>query len=155
MKAKDIQKAGIPAGPLLKLALSLMGPAAQAGLKKSQIMARLRSLVAAPDAFLDDPLFGSLAKAMNVAAADRIRHAPAEPEAGVHAGIADAGSGNEAESAPWRMWGSDLDRAAIDQMRNACRLPVAVQGALMPDAHSGYRVRGFITAGGLAGIARG
>ncbi len=29
MKARDIQKAGIPAGPLLKLALSLMGPAAQ------------------------------------------------------------------------------------------------------------------------------
>ena len=42
------------------------------------------------------------------------------------------------ELAPWRMWGSDLDRAAIDQMRNACRLPVAIQGALMPDAHLGY-----------------
>lgn len=138
MKVKDIQKAGIPAGPILKLALSLIGPAAQAGLRKSQIMARLRSLVAAPDAFLDDPLFCSLAKAMNEAAADRIRHAPADPAPAVSTGIADAGSGNETESAPWRMWGSDLDRAAIDQMRNACRLPVAVQGALMPDAHSGY-----------------
>ncbi len=29
MKARDIQKAGIPAGPLLRLALSLMGPATQ------------------------------------------------------------------------------------------------------------------------------
>ena len=43
-----------------------------------------------------------------------------------------------ATEAPWRLWGDDLERAAIEQMRNACRLPVAVQGALMPDAHSGY-----------------
>jgi len=113
MKAKDIQKSGIPAGPILKLALSLMGPATQAGLEKPQIMARLRSLVAAPDAFLDDPLFGSLAKAMNEAAADRIRHVRVEPERGVSTGMADAGSGNETESAPWRMWGSDLDRAPL------------------------------------------
>ena len=41
MKAKDLQKAGIPAGPLLKTALSLMGPAAQAGLKRKQITERL------------------------------------------------------------------------------------------------------------------
>ena len=40
--------------------------------------------------------------------------------------------------APWRQWGTDLDPAAIAQMENACALPVAVQGALMPDAHVGY-----------------
>lgn len=40
--------------------------------------------------------------------------------------------------APWRQWGSDLDAAAIEQMRNAASLPVAVSGALMPDAHRGY-----------------
>ncbi len=32
MKAKDIVKAGIPAGPLVKLAMGLLGPAARAGL---------------------------------------------------------------------------------------------------------------------------
>lgn len=56
MKDRDIQKAGVPAGPLLKIALSLMGPAAQAGLKKREITEMLRNLVAAPDAFLADPL---------------------------------------------------------------------------------------------------
>ncbi len=40
--------------------------------------------------------------------------------------------------AAWRMWGCGLDPKAVEQMRNACRLPVAVQGALMPDAHMGY-----------------
>ena len=40
--------------------------------------------------------------------------------------------------APWRQWGHDIDAAAIEQMENACRLPVAARGALMPDAHVGY-----------------
>ncbi|HZC36392.1 MAG TPA: RtcB family protein [Chthoniobacterales bacterium] len=40
--------------------------------------------------------------------------------------------------APWRQWGSDLEPDAVDQMTNACRLPVSVAGALMPDAHIGY-----------------
>jgi tRNA-splicing ligase RtcB len=40
--------------------------------------------------------------------------------------------------APWRQWGSGIDANAIEQMENACRLPVAVSGALMPDAHVGY-----------------
>ena len=39
---------------------------------------------------------------------------------------------------PFKCWGTEIDPAAIQQMRNACRLPVAVAGALMPDAHVGY-----------------
>jgi len=40
--------------------------------------------------------------------------------------------------APWRQWGLGLDPEAVRQMANACALPVAVAGALMPDAHVGY-----------------
>jgi tRNA-splicing ligase RtcB len=40
--------------------------------------------------------------------------------------------------APWRQWGADLEAQAVQQMANACALPVAVAGALMPDAHVGY-----------------
>ena len=40
--------------------------------------------------------------------------------------------------APWQQWGTDIDDSAIQQIRNACELPVAVRGALMPDAHVGY-----------------
>jgi len=43
-----------------------------------------------------------------------------------------------ADPAPWRMWGSDLEEQAIRQMADACKLPVTVAGALMPDAHLGY-----------------
>lgn len=39
---------------------------------------------------------------------------------------------------PYRKYGDDLDANAVRQMEQACRLPVAVAGALMPDAHQGY-----------------
>jgi tRNA-splicing ligase RtcB (3'-phosphate/5'-hydroxy nucleic acid ligase) len=39
---------------------------------------------------------------------------------------------------PYRTWGADFDDQSLQQLRNACRLPVARAAALMPDAHSGY-----------------
>jgi tRNA-splicing ligase RtcB len=38
----------------------------------------------------------------------------------------------------YRIWGQGLEAESIKQMDNACSLPVAVRGALMPDAHVGY-----------------
>ena len=43
-----------------------------------------------------------------------------------------------AEPVAWKQWGTDLEPGAVLQMANACRLPVTVAGALMPDAHQGY-----------------
>ena len=44
-----------------------------------------------------------------------------------------------ASPAPWKSWAKgELEESAIGQMQNACRLPVAAGGALMPDAHTGY-----------------
>ncbi len=42
------------------------------------------------------------------------------------------------QPAPWKQWGHDLEAGAVEQMKNAVRLPVAYRGALMPDAHQGY-----------------
>ncbi len=38
----------------------------------------------------------------------------------------------------YTIWGKDLDPQALGQMENAMELPVALKGALMPDAHKGY-----------------
>jgi tRNA-splicing ligase RtcB (3'-phosphate/5'-hydroxy nucleic acid ligase) len=40
--------------------------------------------------------------------------------------------------APYKIWGDNLEPDAVQQLKNACKLPVAVSGALMPDAHIGY-----------------
>ncbi len=42
------------------------------------------------------------------------------------------------EPVPCRIWGEGFEAAALEQMDNACRLPVSVKAALMPDAHVGY-----------------
>jgi len=41
-------------------------------------------------------------------------------------------------AAPYCVFGADIEPTALQQMDNACRLPVAVAGALMSDAHQGY-----------------
>lgn len=38
----------------------------------------------------------------------------------------------------WGEVGVDFEQNSLDQLRNACSLPVSVAGALMPDAHVGY-----------------
>jgi len=40
--------------------------------------------------------------------------------------------------APHRTWGTNLEEQAVQQMHNACDLPISIRGALMPDAHVGY-----------------
>ncbi len=42
------------------------------------------------------------------------------------------------KKAEYVVFGKDLDPGAISQMEDAVSLPVAVKGALMPDAHVGY-----------------
>jgi len=42
-------------------------------------------------------------------------------------------------TAPWRQFGQvNVNEETLRQMESACRLPQAVRGALMPDAHPGY-----------------
>lgn len=63
-----------------------------------------------------------------------------------------AGASSSADStkgASWRAWGEGLDPKAAQQMDDGCSLPVAVRGALMPDAHVGYG----LPIGGVLAVA--
>ena len=117
MKPKEIREAGIPAGKPLRWVQAGLGQAAKAGLKKKDIQELLRQLAADPNSFLQHPIFGAAATAM-------LENGPVYVE--------------REQPAPYRQWGQDLDELSINQLKNACRLPVAVAGALMPDAHVGY-----------------
>ncbi len=44
--------------------------------------------------------------------------------------------------------GTDIEQTAYDQLETACRLPVALAGALLPDAHLGYA----LPVGGVAAL---
>ena len=119
MKNRTLENLGVPAGEPMRLAKQLWQDALQGGMKKSEIHSAIKAVAAAPAEHLDDRFFGALAR----------RLASLDP---VEAFV------EREEPAPWLQWGRDLEVEAIQQMRNACRLPVAVAGALMPDAHVGY-----------------
>jgi tRNA-splicing ligase RtcB len=122
MKARELRKLGLGSGPTLDLALRLVGQARTAGVPTTDIRRRIRAVVADPSRGLHDPWFAELATALATPSRP--------PETGAFV--------DRAEPAPWRQWGGDLEPEAVRQMANACRLPVAVSGALMPDAHLGY-----------------
>ena len=93
-----------------------------------QVAARLRGkvrirpkqlipkIVEAPEVYLTDPSFGSLAQQI----------------------INWQNEDHETKPIEFAQWGQEIDAASRQQMTNACRLPMAVSAALMPDAHLGY-----------------
>lgn len=127
VKARELINLGVPKGAAIKAAQIAAGLASDAGLCMPEIRARLREVLAAPRGFVADAVFGPLARAL-------------VPGYGLHSTHpVEASRFIPREGpAPWRQWGENLDAASIEQMVNACQLPVAVAGALMPDAHVGY-----------------
>jgi tRNA-splicing ligase RtcB len=125
MKARQLEKLGIPSA-LAKPAKWAASAARQDGQSLDEVKGKLKQLVDDPDALLEDTYFRGLAAEMSKYRridAARKQFADQPPRA---------------EPAPYKQWGDDLDDNAVKQMDNACRLPVAAQAALMPDAHLGY-----------------
>jgi tRNA-splicing ligase RtcB len=121
MKPRELENLGIPHGEPVKLAVTLLAKAAKAGLSKDALRGRVRAVAATPQAHMEDQHFGQLAQAL--------------VEYGTKPRTVFEG---RAAPAPWKQWGGDLEDQSIQQMRNACDLPPAICGALMPDAHVGY-----------------
>ncbi len=120
MKRKELIKLGFGSRELSMAAVEAVKAASRAGYKKPALRRLLKNLAVNPGLFEEDELFGALAKQVGA------RHARAESFV------------PRREQAPYRRWGDDIDALAVRQMENACSLPVAAQGALMPDAHVGY-----------------
>src|SRR5262245_56149546 len=107
----------------MQLALRVIADAARGGMTKAEVRHHVQSIVSNPGAHTDHPALGELARAL---VEERAKPAPPPLVA------------REGGAAPWRQWGVDLEPDSIQQMINACELPVSVAGALMPDAHVGY-----------------
>jgi tRNA-splicing ligase RtcB len=120
MNTRELVAIGFPAGTCAERAKQVLQQARAAGQNMTTVVEDLKRLAAAPASFVDHVRYGELAQQLidQIAARDRFR--PRESDA------------------PYQVWGSDLEPDALTQMRNACKLPVAVSGALMPDAHVGY-----------------
>ncbi len=115
MNSKDLIKLGVPLGEPIRRATDFIAQYVLGGGDKTRLEEEVKAIVANPALFAEDPLRKEFAKA--------IANAPPLPRA---------------EPAKYRQWGEGLEQEAINQMENACLLPVSVAGALMPDAHVGY-----------------
>ncbi len=113
---------GVPKGPLIRITLECCRAAAACGLDRNAMRSAIRTVVASPDKHHSHQHFGALAEAIleNRANPPADQFTPRD------------------RPAPWKMWGNDLERESIQQLRNACELPISIAGALMPDAHLGY-----------------
>ena len=115
MNQKHLAKLGVPPGEPTRAALAFISRFCVAGNDKQQIPAAVEAVLRDPASFVNDELRAEFAQALLAV--------PTTFTPG---------------AAPWRQWGTDLDAQALAQMARACELPVAVSGALMPDAHVGY-----------------
>jgi len=115
VKAADFIRLGVPIGRPVRRATDFVANYCLKGLDRSRIEEEVLSILATPEAFVEDELRGSFARSL------------LKPRAALRE-----------EPAAFRQWGVNLDDKAIQQMEQACRLPVSVAGALMPDAHVGY-----------------
>jgi tRNA-splicing ligase RtcB len=115
MNTKDFIRIGIPLGEATRRATDFVSQFILSGGDKTKLEEELKAIVANPALFAEDPLRKELARA-----------------------IVDAPPPPRAAPVKYRQWGEGLEHEAVMQMERACLLPVAVAGALMPDAHVGY-----------------
>lgn len=124
LSGKILKANGWPEGKVIGLAKAAAEQLEREGATQAEILARLEPVRLDPGAFLADPRFADLAREV-------IRRlAPVERQDDIAL---------RERPADYAIWGAEqIEPAAISQMEQALRLPVAVAGALMPDAHPGY-----------------
>lgn len=120
MKSRELAQLGIPQGEARTLAREAVRMAQREGLHKNEIPHLLKLVAADARSYLNHPIWGSLAQVIG---------AEKSAQEAFQAQV---------QSAPFQVWGADLDPSSLEQMQNAVQLPVAVRGAMMPDAHVGY-----------------
>jgi tRNA-splicing ligase RtcB (3'-phosphate/5'-hydroxy nucleic acid ligase) len=121
IKPAQLIELGFPQNPSISMAMTIL----QKHYKHhtwEEVVPILKSLVAHPEKFYNHEVWDKVA--------DRLQPEPQEELTEIKL---------RANPLPFDIFGHEnIDKTAVDQMKLAMQLPVAVSGALMPDAHSGY-----------------
>lgn len=121
ISGKELRAIGYPEGPVISVAMNVM----QKNYKhhtKEEVMELLKAVLASPANYLDDAVLALIAKQLM----------PDEKESEGELSLNQNGI-------QFNVFGSEhIEQSAMHQMYTAAKLPVAVAGALMPDAHHGY-----------------
>lgn len=121
LKGKELRAIGFPEGPVISIAMELM----EKNYKhkdRDEAMQILRKVLADPKQYFEDGTLGKIAEALLPKTVTENFEIPLKNI-----------------SVDFNIFGGDyIEAGALDQMNYATKLPVAVAGALMPDAHQGY-----------------
>ncbi len=121
LTGKELRSIGYPEGPVISIAINVMEKNHKS-LPKKDALEILSSILQSPNQYAHDGLLGKIAEALIPKPKTSVDEIPLN-ENGV----------------PFNVFGAEaIESGALDQMRNAARLPIAIAGALMPDAHAGY-----------------
>jgi tRNA-splicing ligase RtcB len=121
IQGKELRSIGYPEGPVISVAMNVM----QKNYKhhtKEDVMKILKSVLENPVEYKDDAVLALIAEQL----------LPKPVTEGAEISLNNSGI-------QFSVFGSEhIEEGAMHQMYTAAKLPVAVAGALMPDAHSGY-----------------
>lgn len=118
IKGKDLLKMGFPNNQSVNIALEVMKRNFDAK-NSHQAKSLLKEIVSTPQNYEKDLTFGQIAEALLTSSKTEKRMLLAN-------------------RAPFQIFGNDITEEAKNQLFTGLKLPISVQGALMPDAHSGY-----------------
>jgi len=121
LKGKDLRAIGYPEGPVISIAMNIMEKHYK--FEKEEVVTNLlKSILAAPVEYANDAVLALIAAQL----------IPKPEVDGSEISLNKTGI-------QFNVFGKDyIEEGAMNQMYQAAKLPVAVAGALMPDAHSGY-----------------
>jgi tRNA-splicing ligase RtcB len=121
LRGKDLRAIGYPEGPVISIAMQVMEKNYKFE-KEEEVMNLLRSILASPMEYENDAILGLIAQQL----------LPGKTKTGAELALND-------EGVHFNVFGNEyIEQGAMNQMAQAARLPIALAGALMPDAHAGY-----------------
>jgi tRNA-splicing ligase RtcB (3'-phosphate/5'-hydroxy nucleic acid ligase) len=121
LTGKELRSIGYPEGPVISIAMNIMEQNFKR-LSKEDALEILSSVLQSPNQYAEDAVLGKIAEALIPKPKIGGDEIPLQ-EKGVH----------------FNVFGQEgIEPGAMNQMYTAVKIPVAVAGALMPDAHHGY-----------------
>jgi len=123
LRGKELKRIGFSNDSAVSLAINLVAKNYRRS-DKMEVLELLGKINLTPEDYFEDPVFGQLAKLLSEKThPQKKKKKPVLNKAALE----------------FKIYGEEnIDSQAVEQMQTAMKLPIAVKGALMPDAHVGY-----------------
>jgi tRNA-splicing ligase RtcB len=121
LTGKQLRSIGYPEGPVISIAMDVM----EKNYKRNSVeyaLKILENVLEEPVAYINDEVLGKIAHELIAK--------QKKEEANISLNV---------EGVAYNIFGAEfIEEGALSQMNQAAKLPIAIAGALMPDAHHGY-----------------